>query len=103
MNRTYTTKTLFTRFDPYLFKYKRILLLDLFCAALTTLTELHCLFADPHNAGMGVGAPLTLQLIGRLSLFIWSCEPSKSSHSTTWQMWGMSWSTDRNRYATRCV
>lgn len=71
MNRTYTTKTLFTRFVPYLFKYKRILSLALFCAALTTLTELvlPLILRTLTNAGMGVGAPLTLQLIGRLSLF----------------------------------
>ncbi len=71
MNRTYSTKTLFMRFVPYLFRYKGILFLDLFCAALTTLTELvlPLILRTLTNAGMGGGEPLTLSLIGRLSLF----------------------------------
>lgn len=38
--KQYTTKELFGRFIPYFKKYKGILFLDLFCAAMTTVCEL---------------------------------------------------------------
>ena len=38
--KTYTNKELLNRFSPYFVKYKFILFMDLFCAALTTLCEL---------------------------------------------------------------
>lgn len=71
MDRTYSTKTLFARFVPYLFRYKGILALDLFCAALTTITELvlPLILRTLTNAGVDATQPLTLGLIGRLSLF----------------------------------
>ena len=39
-DRQYTTKELFRRFQPYFKPYWKTLVLDLFCAGLTTLCEL---------------------------------------------------------------
>lgn len=71
MNQTYRTQTLLARFAPYLFRYKGVLFLDLFCAALTTVTELvlPMIFRTLTNAGLGAGEPLTLSLVGKLGLF----------------------------------
>ncbi len=71
MERTYRTKTLISRFAPYLLRYKGILFLDLFCAALTTATELvlPMIFRVLTNAGLGTGEPLTLSLVGKLGIF----------------------------------
>ena len=41
ITKTYSTKELLKRFVPYLWKYKRILFMDLFCASLTTLCDLY--------------------------------------------------------------
>lgn len=39
-SKHYNNKDLFIRFAPYFKKYKGTLILDLFCAALTTIGEL---------------------------------------------------------------
>ena len=38
--KQYTSKELFKRFAPYFKKYRKTLILDLFCASLTTVCEL---------------------------------------------------------------
>lgn len=61
---------LFRRFLPYLLRYKRILSFDLFCAALTTVTELvlPLILRTLTNAGLGVeGDVLSMPLVVRLA------------------------------------
>lgn len=69
LERTYSTSVLFRRFLPYLFRYKSILFIDLFCAALTTSTELvlPMLLRQLTNAGLGGSGALTAQLVFQLA------------------------------------
>lgn len=61
--------TLLRRFLPYLAKYKGILLLDLFCAALTTLCDivLPKMISVLTNSAMGVGITLTGEIVWKLA------------------------------------
>ena len=60
---------LLRRFMPYLANYKMVLLLDLFCAALTTLCDivLPKIMSTITNAAMGVGITLTADIVLRLA------------------------------------
>lgn len=62
--------TLIRRFLPYLAKYRRILFLDLFCAALTTLCDivLPKIISVLTNSAMGVGITLTAGIVLKLAL-----------------------------------
>lgn len=66
-----TTKAgLFRRFIPYLTRYKKILFLDLFCAGLTTATDLvlPLILRTLTNAGLGIGgATLTTRIVFQLA------------------------------------
>lgn len=68
--KTYTNKELLKRFSPYFVKYKAILFLDLFCAALTTLCELilPLIMRYITNEGISNLASLSVGLIVRLGL-----------------------------------
>lgn len=72
MNKTgsYSTKELLKRFAPYLFRYKKMLFLDLFCAALTTLCDIALprIMSTLTNTAMYNAAELTVGLVLRLAL-----------------------------------
>ena len=60
---------LIRRFLPYLAKYKVVLFLDLFCAALTTLCDiiLPKIMSTITNSAMGVGITLTASIVFKLA------------------------------------
>ena len=64
-------KYLIGRFIPYFKKYKRILILDLFCASLTTVCDLIFPMLVRHITNMGIYniASLTVGLVVRIGLF----------------------------------
>ena len=68
--KTYTNKELLNRFSPYFIKYKGILFMDLFCAALTTLCELilPLIMRYITNEGISNLASLSVGLIVRLGM-----------------------------------
>ena len=68
--KTYTNKELLNRFSPYFVKYKSILFMDLFCAALTTLCELilPLIMRYITNEGISNLASLSVGLIVRLGM-----------------------------------
>lgn len=68
--RHYKTGELFKRFLPYYGKYKKTLILDLFCASLTTLCEivLPLIMRYITNTGMENLAALTISMVGKLGL-----------------------------------
>ena len=68
--KTYTNRELLTRFSPYFVKYKSILFMDLFCAALTTLCELilPLIMRYITNEGISNLASLSVGLIVRLGM-----------------------------------
>ncbi len=68
--REYSTAELFRRFTPYFKKYKGTLILDLFCAALTTLCELvlPLIMRYITNEGLRDLAALSVGTIVRLGL-----------------------------------
>ena len=68
--KTYTNKELLNRFSPYFVKYKFILFMDLFCAALTTLCELilPLIMRYITNEGISNLASLSVGLIVRLGM-----------------------------------
>lgn len=68
--KTYTNKELLNRFSPYFVKYKFILFMDLFCAALTTLCELilPLIMRYITNEGISNLATLSVGLIVRLGM-----------------------------------
>lgn len=68
--KTYTNKELLNRFLPYFVKYKFILFMDLFCAALTTLCELilPLIMRYITNEGISNLASLSVGLIVRLGM-----------------------------------
>ena len=68
--RTYGSKELLQRFLPYFKKYKMVLFLDLFCAALTTVCELvlPLIMRYISNEGISNLAALSVGVIVRLGL-----------------------------------
>ena len=72
MNKTgsYSTKELLRRFAPYLFRYKKMLFLDLFCAALTTLCDIALprIMSTLTNTAMYHAVDLTVGLVLRLAV-----------------------------------
>ena len=60
---------LIRRFLPYLAKYKKVLFIDLFCAALTTMCDiiLPKIMSTITNSAMGVGITLTAQIVFKLA------------------------------------
>ena len=68
--KTYTNKELLKRFSPYFVRYKSILFMDLFCAALTTLCELilPLIMRYITNEGISNLASLSVGLIVRLGM-----------------------------------
>lgn len=68
--RQYRTGELWKRFSPYLMKYKGTLILDLFCAALTTICELvlPLIMRYITNEGLSSLATLSVRTIGGLGL-----------------------------------
>lgn len=71
VDRQYTTRELMRRFAPYLLKYKRTLLMDLFCAALTTICELvlPLIMRYITNEGLRDLAALSVKTIVSLGIF----------------------------------
>lgn len=73
MNKTedkqYNTKELIGRFAPYLLKYRKLLVMDLFCASLTTLCDiiLPRIMSTLTNTAMYEPAMLTLSMVARLA------------------------------------
>ena len=69
-DRHYKTGELLKRFAPYLFKYKKLLAFDLFCAALTTLCDivLPRIMSTLTNTAMYNAADLTVSLVMKLAL-----------------------------------
>lgn len=65
------TKGLIRRFVPYFKKYKWVLVLDLFCASLTTLCELFLPLIVRYITSLGMSdlQSLTVQLIVKLGVF----------------------------------
>ena len=68
--KEYTTGTLMRRFLPYYRNHKKVIAMDLFCAALTTVCELvlPMIIRTITNAGLEEGAALTISVIGRMGL-----------------------------------
>ena len=68
--QNYTTMQLFKRFSPYLYKYKGTMIMDLFCAALTTVCELvlPLIMRYITNEGIKDLAALSVKTIGGLGL-----------------------------------
>ena len=64
-----SSAALIRRFLPYLSKYKAVLFLDLFCAALTTLCDiiLPKIMSTITNSAMGVGIVLTQSIVFKLA------------------------------------
>jgi len=63
--RTYSSGALIRRFLPYISKYKRLLALDLFFAALTTLCDivLPVIMRRLTNSAMGIGPEMTVKMV----------------------------------------
>ena len=70
VTKHYRTKELLSRFLPYLLKYKKLLLFDLFCAAMTTLCDiiLPRIMSTLTNTAMYNAADLTAGLVLKLAL-----------------------------------
>ena len=69
-NKRHTSSGVLIRsFLPYLAKYKRVLALDLFCAALTTLCDivLPKIMSALTNAAMGTGLTLTVSIVLKMA------------------------------------
>ena len=66
----YTTGALMKRFLPYFKNHKKVLITDLFCAALTTVCELVLPMIIRHITDTGLNdiAGLTVSLIGKMAL-----------------------------------
>lgn len=69
VEKQYNTVSLLKRFSPYLLKYKKLLIFDLFCAALTTLCDivLPRIMSTLTNTAMYNAADLTVALVMRLA------------------------------------
>lgn len=70
-DRTYGSGELLRRFYPYLKKYRKLLYLDLFFAALTTLCDivLPMIMRRLTNSALGTAAPLTVEAVLRMAAF----------------------------------
>ncbi len=70
VNKEYKTSELLKRFAPYLFKYKKMMFFDLFCAALTTLCDIALprIMSYLTNTAMYDSINLTVELIIKLAL-----------------------------------
>ena len=70
-DRQYTTKELFRRFQPYFKPYWKTLVLDLFCAGLTTLCELvlPMIMRYITNQGLYHLAAVSYTHLGRAGLY----------------------------------
>ncbi len=68
--RTYSSPQLIRRFYPYLKKYRWIMYLDLFCAALTTICDivLPMIIRRLTNSALGNAAPLTVTIIVKMAV-----------------------------------
>ena len=68
--RTYSSVQLIRRFYPYLRKYRKLLYLDLFFAALTTLCDIVLPMIMRHltNSALGKAVPLTAEAVIRMAL-----------------------------------
>ena len=66
----YTTSALMKRFLPYYNNHKKVMVTDLFCAALTTICELVLPMIIRHitDTGLNDMASLTIYLIGKMAL-----------------------------------
>lgn len=66
----YTTGALMKRFLPYYRNHKKVMVTDLFCAALTTICELVLPMIIRHitDTGLNDMASLTISLIGKMAL-----------------------------------
>ena len=64
-----SSRALIRRFLPYLAKYKKVLFIDLFCAAMTTLCDiiLPKIMSAITNSAMGVGITLTAGIVLKLA------------------------------------
>lgn len=69
-NKEYTTGTLMKRFIPYFKRHKRVLFMDLFCAALTTLCELvfPMIIRYLTDTALNNLASLTIETVGKMAL-----------------------------------
>ncbi len=69
-NREYPTKELLRRFVPYYKPYRKTMILDLFCAALTTVCELvlPLIMRYITNEALADAAALSVRTVGLLSL-----------------------------------
>jgi len=67
--KEYNTGELMKRFLPYFKNHKKVLIMDLFCAALTTICELILPMIIRHitNTGMNDLASLTIGVIGKMA------------------------------------
>ena len=69
-NREYPTKELIKRFLPYYGNHKKVMIMDLFCASLTTLCELvlPMILKQITNMGLNNIADLTVGFVGKMAL-----------------------------------
>ena len=69
-NREYPTKELIKRFLPYYGNHKKVMIMDLFCASLTTLCELvlPMILKQITNMGLYNIADLTVGFVGKMGL-----------------------------------
>lgn len=69
-NKEYRTSELMKRFMPYYAKHKGVIVMDLFCASLTTVCELvlPMIIRYITNRGLSDLASLTISVIGKLGL-----------------------------------
>lgn len=69
-NREYRTSELMKRFMPYYAKHKGVIVMDLFCASLTTLCELvlPMILRYITNTGLNDLASLTVDIVAKLGL-----------------------------------
>ena len=70
VSRNYPMKELFSRFAPYLMKYKGMLALDLLCASLTTLCDITLprIMSRLTNTAMLDPAALTVTMVRNMAL-----------------------------------
>lgn len=68
--RSYPTSVLIRRFSPYILRYRKLLIFDLFFASLTTLCDivLPMIMRQLTNSAMGQTDPLTAEAVVRMAL-----------------------------------
>ena len=91
MQKTSRKKGLLRRFWPYLKKYRRVLVFDLFCAALTTICDmgLPLIMRYLTNTAMTNLAALTAGAVLRLGVLYRGGGLSTARPTTTWRTWAM--------------